>query len=250
MPHFFIKSNNINKNSIIISEKETYNHIAKSLRCKIGEKLLLVDENKIQYETSVSKITKSEIYAEILKRYKSKRILPFNIFLAQSPLNRTESQNYIMEKSTELGISGVFPILTDNCSVKQEVITKKIDKWQKIMVEASKQCERADIPKCFEITTLEKLLNENKFDKIIAFCERIAQNTLKDFIQKNKIKNNENILIIIGPEGGFSQREFEILKSNKKIEMLTLGELILKADTATVVALGNIIYEFTNNLKN
>ena len=60
----------------------------------------------------------------------------------------------------------------------------------------------------------------------------------------DKIQYNQNILVVVGPEGGFSQREFDLFK-NSNVEMLTLGDLILKAETAVVVALGNIIYEFT-----
>ena len=108
------------------------------------------------------------------------------------------------------------------------------------MYEASKQCERADIPKCFERTTLENLIKD--FDKVIVFCERIATKTLKDV---KCPANGEKVLVIIGPEGGFSEREFDMFKKNK-LDMLTLGNLILKAETAVTVGLGNIIYEFTS----
>lgn len=238
MPHFFITSNNINNDKITINDKENYNHIARSLRIRKNEKLLLIDENKNQYETIVEDITKQEIIVKIMKQYKSNRSLPFNIYLAQSPL-RSDAQNYVIEKATELGVRGIYPIHTDNCAVKEDVIDKKIDKWQKIMYEASKQCERADIPTCFERTTIDNLIK--KFDKVFVFCERIANKTLKDI---ESIYPNENVLVIIGPEGGFSTREFEMFESNN-LEMLTLGDLILKAETAVTVGLGNIIYEFT-----
>ena len=238
MPHFFITSNNINNDKITINDKENYNHIARSLRIRKNEKLLQINENKNQYKTIVEDITKQEIIVKIMKQYKSNRSLPFNIYLAQSPL-RSDAQNYVIEKATELGVRGIYPIHTDNCAVKEDVIDKKIDKWQKIMYEASKQCERADIPTCFERTTIDNLIK--KFDKVFVFCERIANKTLKDI---ESIYPNENVLVIIGPEGGFSTREFEMFESNN-LEMLTLGDLILKAETAVTVGLGNIIYEFT-----
>ena len=239
MPHFFISSKNIEKNNIHIGDKENYKHIAKALRIRCGEKLLLIDENKIQYETTVKQITANEIIAEIDKKYKSKRELPFDLYLAQSPL-RSDAQSFVIEKATELGVKGVYPVHTDNCAVSEEIIDKKIEKWQKIMYEASKQCERADIPKCFERTTLENLIKD--FDKVIVFCERIATKTLKDV---KCPANGEKVLVIIGPEGGFSEREFDMFKKNK-LDMLTLGNLILKAETAVTVGLGNIIYEFTS----
>lgn len=246
MPHFFIKSTDINDTKIMISDRENYNHIAKSLRIKSGEKLLLIDENQIQYETIVDEVTKKEIYTTVKKSYKSLRKLPFELYLAQSPL-RSDAQNFVIEKATELGITGIYPTYTDNCALNKNVIQNKIPKFRRIMYEASKQCERADIPTCYDIKTFDEIL-QTKDKTIIAFCERCTNSTLHEYCIKNPIKNGDKILVIIGPEGGFSEREFEKLKENN-IPMLTLGDLILKAETAVTVALGNIIYEF-NNYKN
>ncbi len=244
MPHFFINSNQVTEGNITISDKENYFHIARSLRARTGEKLFLIDENQIRYDTTISKITKTEIQVRIEKSYPSKRFLDFELHLAQSPL-RSDAQNLLIEKATELGVYCIYPIKTDNCVLNFETIDKKIPKWQKVMYEASKQCERAFIPKCLECTTIENLLSDMKFDKVLVFCERIANRTIRDVFEQKNISKGDKILVIIGPEGGFSQREFEFFKQNK-LEMLTLGDLILKAETATTVALGNIIYEYNN----
>lgn len=239
MPHFFINSNNLNNNFITIADKENYNHIAKSLRAKTGENILLIDENQIQHEGIIEKITNNSINIKINKSYKSKRHLNFELYLAQSPL-RSDAQSLIIEKATELGVQGVYPIYTDNCTLKKSVIEQKILKWQKIMFEASKQCERATIPTCFELLNLEKLIQLKKFDKILAFVERNANFKLKNYLNENPIVKNEKILIIIGPEGGFSQLEFDFFAENNIIT-LSLGDLILKAETAVITALGNIV---------
>ena len=244
MPHFFINSEQVNDNKISISDKENYIHIARALRARAGEKLLLIDEKQTQYETTILQITNSEILAEINNSYKSKRFLDFELYLAQSPL-RSDAQALLIEKATELGVTGVYPVMTDNCAVNKSVAEKKVAKWQKIMYEASKQCERASIPECYEVSTIEKVISEHHFDKIIVFCERIADKTIRDCFIEKPIQQNEKVLVIIGPEGGFSQKEFDYFKTSG-FEMLTLGNLILKADTAVVVALGNIIYEYSN----
>ena len=245
MPHFFINSQQINNSKISISDKENYFHIARSLRARTGEKLLFIDENKIQYETTIESITNDEITAKIDKSYPSKRFLDFELYLAQSPL-RSDAQNLLIEKATELGVKGIYPVKTDNCALNNEMIDKKIEKWQKIMYESSKQCERADIPTCYPRTTIGKVLNENRFDKIMVFCERIAIKTIRQSFEQKPIKKGDKVLVIIGPEGGFSQKEFDEF-AEKKIEMLTLGDMILRAETATTVALGNIIYEYSNH---
>ena len=88
------------------------------------------------------------------------------------------------------------------------------------------------------------VIENKKFDKIIALCERNTNGDLKTYLRKNSIKPNENILVIIGPEGGFSEKEFELMR-NKNLPMLSLGDLILKAETAVITAIGNIVYEFS-----
>ena len=244
MPHFFINSKQVVNNIVEVSDKENYQHIAKSLRTRVGETLLLIDENQIQYETTISEITNSKVITKVDKSYPSKRFLDFELYLAQSPL-RSDAQGLIIEKATELGVVCVYPIITDNCALNKSVVEKKVSKWQRIMYESSKQCERAVVPTCYDATTLEKVLSENSFDKVIVFCERIADKTVRDSFKENPIKKGDKVLVVIGPEGGFSQKEFDSFRE-KSLEMLTLGDLILRAETAVVVALGNIIYEYSN----
>lgn len=237
MPHFFINSNNKTDNKIVISDVDNYRHIARSLRARCGENLLLIDENQIQYETKISEINSKEVVCEIEKSYLSKRDLEFDLYLAQSPL-RSDAQLTIMEKATELGVRGVYPVFTDNCALR----VNKQEKWQKVMFEASKQCERAKIPTCFAPTTFEELLQKD-FDKIIVLAERSTEKSLKQYLSENPTKKGERILAIIGPEGGFSQKEFDYFRS-KNLPLISLGDLILKAETAVIVTLGDIVYEY------
>ena len=194
MPHFFINSKSVNENSITVDDKENYNHIVKSLRIKQGEQLLLIDENEIEYKTKVSLIEGNTIVCEIISREKLKRDLPYNLYLAQSPL-RSDAQQTIMEKATELGVRGVYPVYTDNCALKKSVAVSKIEKWQKVMYEASKQCERANIPVCFELSDMKTLIEDKKFDRVIALCERNTNGSFKDYLRENPAKNCENILL-------------------------------------------------------
>jgi 16S rRNA (uracil1498-N3)-methyltransferase len=239
MPHFFINSENICDNCVNIFDKENFIHIVKSLRMKIDEDILLIDENRIQYEGKISNIEKSSLTVNILKKYPSKRFLNFELSLAQAPLN-SSSQNTIVEKATELGVDYLYPIMTDNCSVKKSVVSAKIPKWQKLMFEASKQCERAYVPTCHELMSLYDLLKK-PFDRILALTERLAKDSLKKYLSEFPIQDGEKVLLIIGPEGGFSKKEFEFFENNPKIQMLSLGNLILKADTAVITAIGHVV---------
>lgn len=236
MPHFFINSKSVQGQKIEFSED--YKHLVKALRLRNGEKLLLIDENGIQYETRVEEIKPETIVAEIEKSYPSTRELDFELHLAQSPL-RSDAQGLVVEKATELGVHTLHPVYTDNCALAKDVIAKKIEKWQKIMVESSKQCERAKIPTCAEMTTLEKAVEG--FERVIALCER-TNFPLKTYLREKPIQKGEKILVIVGPEGGFSEREFAFFDS-AGIVKASLGDLILRAETAVIVGLGNIVYE-------
>lgn len=241
MPHFFINSKDIDDKIITIYDESNYQHIVKSLRSTVGESLLLIDENEIEYKTEIKYISKDSIKAEIIDSYKSNRKLKYNLYLAQSPL-RSDAQITIMEKATELGVAGIYPIYTDNCVLEKNVIENKIEKWQNTMYAASKQCERANIPICFPLSSLDEVVRCRKFNKIIALCERDTEKTLKEYLKENQIKEKEDVLVIIGPEGGFSDKEFGYFKTHS-IPRLSLGDLILKAETAVIVSIGNIVYE-------
>ena len=147
-----------------------------------------------------------------------------------------------MEKATELGVEEIYPIHTDFCALAKNIAENKIDKWQKTMYEASKQCERANIPTCHNLQTL-KVLPYSDFDKVIVFAERDAQMSLKQFIADNPISDGARVLVVIGPEGGFSQKEFDWFKE-QNLPLVSLGKLILKAETAAITGIGNLIYGY------
>ena len=237
MPHFLINSGNINQNKIIIDDKELFRHIIKVRRSKIGENLLFLDENEIQYETVINKINTDNIECIINNKYKSLRKLPINLYVAQSVLN-SDAQVSAIQKATELGVKGIIPLYTDNCAVKESFIKNKIEKWQKIALESVKQCERCDIPKVYEMSYIKDIVKD--YDTVIVFAEKYADKTFMEYIKTNKIDKTKKILVIIGPEGGFSENEFNFFKNNN-IPLITLGNLIYRADTALTAALTTVI---------
>ncbi len=243
MPHFLIKSENIINDVLTVFDKELYKHIIKALRTEVGEKLLFLDENQIQYETILSKIESDRFLCEIQNKYKSQRKLDIELYIAQSVLN-SDAQISAIQKATELGVKGIIPLYTDNCAVKENIIKNKIEKWQKIALESVKQCERADIPKVYNLMHLQELLNN--FEQIIVFAESNTKCDFGQYIKKNKIERTKKILVIIGPEGGFSVREFEFFKQNN-LPLITLGKLIYRADTALVAALTSVIIGVNND---
>lgn len=237
MPHFLIDSNTVSNNIIKVLDKDLYKHIIKVLRAKNNEKLLFLDENEIQYETILKKIESTFFECEITKKYKSERKLEIELYIAQSVLN-SDAQTSAIQKATELGVKGIIPLYTDNCAVKEAIIKNKIEKWQKIANESVKQCERADIPKIFEMSYLKDVIE--KHEQVIVFAEKYTKNNFFTFLKQQKIDKTKPIVVIIGPEGGFSEKEFSYF-IEKNIPLITLGKLIYRADTALTAALTTVI---------
>lgn len=237
MPHFLISSNIIKNNHIVIEDKDLYRHIIKVMRAKVGECILFIDENEIQYETIIQDISAVSFSCEIKLNYRSNRKLSINLYVAQSVLN-SDAQVSSIQKATELGVKGIIPLYTDNCAVKESVIKQKIEKWQKIGLESVKQCERADIPKVYEMSYIKEVIKQ--YNQVIVFAEKYADKTFFEYIKTNPVNKNENILVIIGPEGGFSEEEFNFFRENN-IPLITLGNLIYRADTALTAAITTVI---------
>lgn len=246
MPHFFISSNDKNQDIISISDKENFHHIVKVLRAKIGETLVLIDENQTQYKVVIENISKNTITTKVVESQKSNHSLNLQLFLAQSVL-KTDAQNLVIQKATELGVKGIFPLSSDNCVIKSSVIDEKITKWQKIANEAVKQCERTDFPVIEKRTLLKEFINSKDFDIKIACVERGNFSSLKACLRSIKVNKKAKIAIIIGPEGGFSAAELSMLEKDKTIYKVSLGKLILRAETAVINALSNVIYELEND---
>lgn len=245
MPHFFITTGDVKQDIITVSDKENFHHIAKVLRAKKGENLLLVDENRTQYKVLIENVGSNSITTKVVASQKANNYLGLQLYLAQSVL-KTDAQNLVVQKASELGLKGIVPYVSDNSVIKESVAQAKIEKWQKIANEAVKQCERADFLTVESLTKLEEILENPDFQVKIACVERDCVTSLKTCLQSIKIAPDTKIAVIIGPEGGYSARELDLLNQSDA-HKVTLGKMILRAETAVVSALSNIIYELEND---
>lgn len=240
MPHFLINKEEKKEDYIILNNDDLNNnffHITRVLRSKKGDKLKFIDENKNIYFSEIEEITKKFLKAKILNISKSERFLKYNINLIQSIL-MTDAQNLAIANASQTGAKRLFPILSDNVSVKVNSLKDKIEKWQKIANENFKQCERADILKIEEISDLFSALEKFEKQNIIIFAEKDENISLDDSIKSLDL--TKEIAIVIGPEGGFSDLEFEKFKE-KNYNLVSLGSLIYKAPNAIVAGISNVV---------
>ncbi len=247
MPHFFIKQENISGNKIIITEKSDLNHIINVLRYKKRDKLVLKGPDNYVYEVTIKFISEDSIECEVNECYLSDKTLAINISLAQSIL-KSPKQDLLIQKATELGVKEIIPFTSRNTVVKivsERDMSRKVQKWQKIVYESAKQCQRGDLASVEAIIDFDGLLDLDRFDLKVLCSEKQGEVSIKQFLQENKrnICSNSNILLIIGPEGGWDDREMNSFKE-AGIVPLTLGKLVYRAETAAVAALSHIVYEY------
>lgn len=238
MGKFFIPKENILDDRLIINSEDV-NHITKVLRLGTGDEILCCDGLGNDYITEISNVEKREITCKIIKKTKSLTEPELKVTLIQG-IPKASKMDYIIQKTTELGISEIFPLEMSRCVAKIDN-DKKIERWQKIAQEAAKQSGRGVVPKISKPISFGEAIDILKKSDI-AFvpyeCEE--KGYLKPIL--TSFKDAKSVAFIIGPEGGFDQKEIEML-SKEKIPTVSLGKRILRTETAGEAVLSMVMYE-------
>ena len=244
MPKFFIKSEQIKDNSIDIIGSDV-NHIKNVLRTKVGEEIELCNiETSQNYKCQIQEIEKEKIVCNIIEKINSQTEGDIKVTIFQG-LPKADKMELIIQKSVELGAYDITPVEMGRCIVKlnEKDKAKKIERWQKISEVAAKQCGRDTIPQVNEVLNINDICNNiDKYDVIIVAYEKEQSNTIKRELKRIKQEGLEKIGIVIGPEGGFEEKEVEKLEQSGA-KIITLGKRILRTETVALNVLSNIIYE-------
>lgn len=232
-----IESKNIHLDRIIIDDKNDINHLKNAFRVKEGEIIRAVDGEN-EYICKVLVIEKKEITLEILETRKDSNLKKTEITAGLSII-KNDKMELAIQKLTEIGVDKIIPLETKRTIVK---LNEKKDKWDVIVKEATKQCQRV---KFLEIDNIKKLkdLDYSQYDLVIVPYECEEQYTLKNLLRGLEIVPKK-VLYLIGAEGGFDISEIEYLKSMENVKIVTLGKSILRAETASIVVGGILVNEF------
>jgi len=241
MHKFFVSKDNIVENKCTIKGDDV-KHIYKVLRLKEGEKISINNCEGKEYIGKLIDINKKEVIIDILEEVELNNESNINVHLFQG-MPKSTKMDLIAQKNTELGIMSITPIITERVVVKNDSEFKKVDRWNRIALEACKQSKRSLIPTINTPIEFKELLIKIKdMDLIVVPYENKEGYGIKKLI--NDVRNTEvkNIAIIIGPEGGFEEEE--ILKLEEiGAHIVTLGPRILRTETAGFVALSLLMYE-------
>lgn len=224
-------------------------HIYKVLRISEGEKVTLNNCEGVEYLGRVKAVSKQEVLIDILEELESNNESDVNIYLFQG-LPKSQKMDLIVQKGTELGITEFIPTITHRVDVKLKGEFKKLDRLNRIALEAAKQSKRSIIPKVLEPIEFDEVLEKiNSLDLLIVPYENANNFGIKTLInelrKENNIDNIKNIGIFVGPEGGIEEDEIERLK-DKGAYIVTLGKRILRTETAGFVATSLIQYELSD----
>lgn len=247
MSKFFVRDEQID-NDIIKIQGPDVNHIKNVLRQKVGDEIIICNSDKENtYLCDITKMEKEIIECKIvrgLEDFKSN----IKVTIMQG-LPKKDKMDLVIQKSVELGCYDIQPVDMERCIVKYEEKDKrkKLERWQKISEVAAKQCDRNFIPKVNNIMTLKNICNLlPEYDIVILAYEKEEKTKLKEVLKRIKEKYGENeikIAVIIGPEGGISPKEVEMIKENDNVITVTLGKRILRTETVALNVLSIIMYE-------
>ena len=209
--------------------KSQSHYLVKVMRIKKDEVFSLFNKEG-EWEAKILEISKNIVEFKTIKQLRQKKNIK-ELWLAFSPI-KSNYQNFMIQKATELGVTKFLPIIFDRTVVRK--INK--ERLQKIVIEASEQSNRINVPLIEPDQNLSNFLKKNSMDLIFA---DLNSNNKK--IDKSKL-TDKPICIIIGPEGDFSETEREEILSFKGVQPLKINENILRSETAVISAISIINY--------
>lgn len=240
MHRFFVDDNQVQENEIHIKGSDV-NHIKNVLRLKNGDEITICNGQGKDYYCIIDTIIDDVIIANIVSQNSSMSELNTKLYLFQG-LPKQDKMELIIQKAVELGVYEIIPVNTNRTVVKldHKKQDKKLSRWSKVAEAAAKQSKRGIIPKVSNVMTFREAMEYGKQLETIVIPYENANNIeeSKSFIKN--IKSN-SIGIFIGPEGGFTEEEVHLAKSNHAVE-LSLGRRILRTETASLAILTLLMF--------
>lgn len=232
MRRFYAPPENFITQSVFLNQEET-RHLRDVLRLRIGDEISVFDGEGNEFLCRIEKIEKKETFLQIIERIAaSAPESNLNLSLGVALL-KGEKFDLVVQKACELGVSRIIPLFTKRADIKikdKKEAEKKLERWRKIALEASKQCGRAKLMQIESPIALESLVKTSMGTRFF-FSERNGEN-FESFSGKNL--NSREITAIIGSEGGWEDAEIDLARQNE-FHIITLGGRILRAETAAII---------------
>ena len=243
MRHFYIDPSAATKQLVTIEGAETH-HIKNVLRLKPGDQLKLFDGTGNEYLAVISSIDVDKVEVEIQHKLQSDLSAAARVMVAQAFLKEKKMDD-LVRRLSELGIAGWIPFFSQRSIARPDKkrLTGRVQRWKRIATEALKQCRRKNMLEISDVLTFDEVLELSKpCDLKIVFWENEATLLKRDIGTQTGI-SLKSIMVMLGPEGGFTEQEIEMARQNGFVTA-GLGPRILRAETATLAASTLIQYLF------
>ncbi|MFZ5946030.1 MAG: 16S rRNA (uracil(1498)-N(3))-methyltransferase [Bacillota bacterium] len=242
MRRFFVAPEGIKDNKAYITGSDAH-HITQVLRLKKDDKIIVIDGTGLEYETVIKELKENCVAGEIVGVTSSKRDARTRVTLVQG-VPKGDRMELIIQKCTELGVVSIIPVITQRTVVKLDDVKRKqrVERWQKIAQEASKQCKRAIVPTIDKIYDWDDYLKEvDEGEEVLVLWEDESTVGLKEILTTRT--DLASITLVVGPEGGFTNEEVAKLKG-RGAHSVSIGSRILRTETAGFAAIIMTLYEF------
>lgn len=228
------------KNNLILSDGDVH-HIKNVMRMKVNDKIEIVYDNKI-YICNINNI--DHLSFDIINVIEDENKLNLDVTIAIG-LVKEQKMDLILQKLTELGVNKIIPVMMERSIVKldDKKKNKKKERWESICKEASEQSKRTNIPIINDIVTLKELVKIDYDFKLVASTKE--KNKLLNYYLQN-INSCAKIIMVIGPEGGISDKEEAFLNDNG-FKSVSFGNLIFRVETAAIYA--GSIFNFYSSMR-
>lgn len=241
MPRFFMPEADLSGAKIRITGRDA-EHI-RVLRLRLGEELTVCDGRGTDYKCRLSFAGRDEAEAEVLEVVPC-RAEPTVFTKVLCGLPKGDKTDYILQKCTEAGASEIGFFFSERCAVRPDAAGKKLERWQRIAEEAAKQSGRGIIPEIKWYPTYSEALDAAAETELALFMyETGERESLRSALCSDK--NARTAAIITGPEGGFAPCETDMARE-RGFHICSMGERILRCETAPLAALTALMYESGN----
>ena len=216
-------------------------HISNVLRMRVGQHIQIVSSDRVTALMEIKALTTDAAFVRLVKRIEQVNEPSVRIILAQG-LAKGEKMDFIIQKAVEVGVNTIVPVAMEYSVVKldKNKAEKKVERWQKIAEEAAKQSKRDIVPEVTSVMDLDEALHSFAGSAKLMAYEGETKSGLKKVL--SAIQNREEILLIIGPEGGIAEKELKAAEL-AGAQTFSLGNRILRTETAGLVSATAILYE-------
>ncbi len=238
MKTFFTDIQNIKQGDELFLDEVEHNHLSRVLRCSVGEEIELYNNTENSYICTILSITKKQTQIKVNKVIQAKTN-PVSDVTVYTAMLKGEKFEFLITKFTELGIKAIVPFESEFCIGKQSV--NKKDRFLQIAKDACKQCKRTKLLDVKEPITFKEMLKDiQEYDYVLFAYEKNQDGSLNKVL--DKMPKNKKVALVIGSEGGFSEKEAEqIIQAGA--HCVSLGNRILRAETASIMLASVVLYK-------